>query len=67
MVPRCFWFVQPIPGAAQNIDAPFLETSNDAKKEAKKPWKLSIQGRAEKEFLYETVLAKGLLPFSIFR
>lgn len=67
LVPRCFWFIQPTPGAVHNINAPFLETCIDAKKEAKKPWEVFLQGRVEKEFLYDTVLAKGLLPFAIFR
>jgi len=67
LVPRCFWFVQPTLKAAQNKEAPFLQTSDEAKKEAKKPWKIFLQGRIEKDFLYETVLAKGLLPFSIYR
>jgi hypothetical protein len=65
LVLRCFWFVQPSSGAAENEDIPYLETSEEAKAEAKKPEEL--QGRIEREFLFETVLAKGLLPFAIFR
>jgi hypothetical protein len=67
LVPRCFWFVQPTKGTAENEDVPFLETSEEAKSEAKRPWILTQQGRVENEFLFETVLAKGLLPFAILR
>ena len=67
LVPRCFWFVQAAVGAAENQDAPFLETGREAKLEAKKPWILTQQGRVEKEFLFETVLAKGLVSFAILR
>lgn len=67
IVPRCFWFVQPMKGSVYNEEAPFLETSEEANAEAKKPWVLVQRGQVEKEFLFETVLAKGLLPFAIVR
>jgi hypothetical protein len=67
LVPRCLFFVQPAVDAAKNEDAPFLETSEEAKSEAKKPWILTQEGRVENEFLFGTVLAKGLLPFAISR
>jgi len=65
LVPRCLWFVQPAKDSIRNLDAPFLETSEDAFAESKKPWNILCSGRIEKEFLFETVLAKGLLPFFI--
>ena len=67
LVPRCFWFVEPMKGAAAHEKAPFLETSEEAKAEGKKPWIIELRGRIEEEFLFETVLAKGLLPFAISR
>ena len=69
LVPRCFWFVQPAKDARPNIDIPYLETSDDAYEESKEKagWKLKHDGQIEKEYLYETVLAKGLLPFAIAR
>jgi len=67
LVPRCFWFVQPQKGAAKNVKAPHLETSDATYEEAKEEWRLRFQGRIEREFLFETVLAKGLLPFHVVR
>ncbi len=67
IVPRCFWFVHPDPAATSNPKAPYLETSPEAESEAKEAWKMKIQGRVESQFLYETVLAKGILPFAISR
>jgi hypothetical protein len=67
IVPRCFWFVQLDKTAKLNIEEPFLETSEEAFAEAKKDWKFKINGRVEKEFLFETVLSKGLFPFSVLK
>jgi hypothetical protein len=67
LVPRCFWFVQHLKGAARNITAPHLETNEEAYKESKPEWRLRLRGRIEPEFLFETVLAKGLLPFHVIR
>ena len=67
IVPRCFWFVQPQKDAAKHEDAPFLQTNDEALKEAKDPWKIVYKGRVEKKFIFEAVLAKGLLPFCIAR
>lgn len=65
IVPRCFWFVSLNSKAAYNADTPYMITSDEALNESKKPWQMKREGRIEKEFLYETILAKGLLPFSI--
>lgn len=65
IVPRCFWFLTPDPKAAPNAEAPFMITSDEAFDESKDHWRFKMDGRIEKEFLYETVLAKGLLPFSL--
>ncbi|MEW6051674.1 MAG: N-6 DNA methylase [Candidatus Zixiibacteriota bacterium] len=67
IVPRCLWFVQPDKEAAQHKEIPFLETSDEAFEEAKDQWRKRIEGRVEKRFLFETVLAKGLLPFALVR
>jgi len=67
IVPRCFWFVEPDEEAAVHKDAPHLASSEEALKESKHPWNMKMVGRIEKQFMYETVLAKGLLPFAVSR
>jgi hypothetical protein len=67
IVPRCFWFVQQDQSATYNEKIPFLETADEAFDESKEQWRLKINGRIEKQFLFYTVLAKGILPFSIIR
>lgn len=67
IVPRCLWFVQPQRNAAANELAPHMETDEDAFEEAKAEWKLRLQGQLEHDLMYETVLAKGILPFSVIR
>jgi hypothetical protein len=44
-----------------------VETGEAAFDEAKKEWQLRLRGRIESKFLFETVLAKGILPFGILR
>jgi hypothetical protein len=63
--PRCLCFVRPVASEGLRVinpQRPYLETCpND---EAKKPWKEQhLQGAAEAEFLYATLLSKHLLPF----
>ena len=65
IVPRCFWFVQPAKDAALHRAAPYMESSDDALAEAKEPWEIKLEGRIERQFLFETVLGKGLLPFAV--
>jgi len=67
LVPRCLWFIQPQKGAAKNVKAPYLETGDEAYDEAKPQWRVRLSGRIEREYLFETVLAKGLLPFCVLR
>jgi len=67
IVPRCFWFVQPDKTAATSKNAPYMETSDEALEESKEAWKMRLNGRLEKEFIFETILAKGILPFCITR
>ena len=67
IVPSCFWFVQDDKNAAQHTQAPHLETADEAFAEAKERWRLRLQGQVEKQFLLQTILAKGLLPFCVFR
>ena len=65
LMPRCFWFVEPIDSAITNSDKPFLRTSKVARANSKNPWKMEVEGTIEKDFLFGTVLAKDLLPFVI--
>lgn len=67
IVPRSFWFVQQDKNAARHKKIPYLETSSETLKESKKPWQIKLQGRIEENLLFETVLAKGLVPFGISR
>jgi hypothetical protein len=65
LVPRCLCFVEPPPDAAPNVNTPFLRTSADAYAESKKDWRVKIDGKVEKNFLFGTVLAKDLMPFAV--
>jgi len=65
IVPRCFWFIQKDKSAALNRKAPYLETSDEAFAEAKPQWKMKITGRVENRFIFETVLAKDIIPFAV--
>jgi hypothetical protein len=47
------------------VRIPFLRTSKAASAGAKGPWKMEVEGRVEKEFLFGTALAEDLLPFVI--
>ncbi len=67
IVPRCFWFVQIDESAKFDQNSPYLETSSEAEEESKEQWRMKINGRIEKKFIYHTVLAKGLIPFAITR
>ena len=42
-----------------------LRTSKEAQANAKEPWKIKVEGQIEQEFLFGTVLAKDLVPFSV--
>ena len=66
LVPRCFWFVDFVvhPTLGVNASAPFVETSADALREAKDPWKgVKLQGNVEAEFIYATLLGGDIVPF----
>jgi hypothetical protein len=65
LVPRCLSFVEPPKESAQNIETPFLKTSADAWQDSKKEWKVRVEGKIEKNFLFGTVLAKDLIPFAV--
>jgi methylase of polypeptide subunit release factors len=65
LVPRCLSFVEPPKESALNLETPFLRTSADAWEDSKKEWKLKVEGKIEKEFLFGTVLAKDLVPFAV--
>jgi type I restriction-modification system DNA methylase subunit len=67
IVPRCFWFVQPAVGKGLGVidrAKPYLETHQEAEKDAKQPWKgIKVASEVEANFLYATLLSKHLLPF----
>ena len=63
--PRCCWFVELVPEGPITSAAPYLESSDQVVKESKKQWQRKWRGRIEKEFLFETVRAKALLPFTV--
>jgi hypothetical protein len=70
IVPRSLFFVERDPDCADVPEAPYLRTSEEAKAEAKEPWKkreVAVNGQIESKYLYYTVLSKGLLPFGISR
>ena len=65
LVPRCFWFVQPISSAfGINQAKPAIETHPKAQRTAKKPWQnIHLKGEVEAQYLYATILGRQLLPF----
>jgi len=65
LVPRCFWFVQPVPSAfGINQAKPAIETHPEAQRTAKKPWQdIHLQGEVEAEYLHATITSRQLLPF----
>jgi len=65
LVPRSLWFVEPPTDRPLVLKTPFLRTSKAASAGAKEPWKVNLEGRVEKEFLFGTVLAEDALPFAI--
>lgn len=65
--PRCFYFVdidQPYSGSLHNRLLLF-KSSQAALKEAKAPWKITLQGTASTRFLFRTALANNILPFAL--
>jgi N-6 DNA Methylase len=65
LVPRCLFFVEPPKDSALNLATPFLRTSADAWQDSKREWKVKVEGKVEKDFLFGTVLAKDLIPFAV--
>ena len=65
IVPRSFWFVQVTPTPLGiDLSRPPLESSEQALKRAKEPYKrLVMRGNMESEFLYATLLSTDILPF----
>ncbi|MFO7995942.1 MAG: N-6 DNA methylase [Dehalococcoidia bacterium] len=65
LVPRCFWFVQPVASAyGINQAKPAVETHPEAQKTAKKPWQnIYLKGEVESQYLYASILGRQLLPF----
>jgi len=64
LVPRCFWFVQPVASAfGINQAKPAIETHPEAQRTAKKPWQdIHLKGEVEAQYLYATILGRQLLP-----
>jgi hypothetical protein len=70
LFPRSFWFVELDPTASPNPKAPYLQTTAETLDEAKDVWKrerVALSGQIESKYIFFTVLAKGLLPFSVSR
>ncbi len=67
IVPRCFWFIEPDPEAAPHERAPRFVTSSETLIRSKDEWKEKLEGQIEKESLFETVLAKDIVPFAVLR
>jgi len=65
LVPRSLWFVEPPTDRPLVVKVPFLRTSKAATAGADKRWKVSLEGRVEREFLFGTALAEDLLPFAL--
>jgi len=65
--PHWCWFVDFVSELPDVTHAPYLESNDHCVKEPKKQWQFKWQGRIEKEFLFETVRAKALLPFTVQR
>jgi methylase of polypeptide subunit release factors len=64
IVPRCLWFVRPVPALVIDRRRPQLETDPQIEPQAKAPWKgIRLQGSVEAEFLFATLLSDDLLPF----
>ncbi|MBI4233421.1 MAG: SAM-dependent DNA methyltransferase [Chloroflexi bacterium] len=65
IVPRNFWFVQaPESPLGFSMDKPGLETSEEAARTAKPPWKdVRMRGAVEAHYLYATLPSGDLLPF----
>lgn len=70
IVPRCFYFVeldQEIPKDFENRIIN-IKTSEAIEADAKKPWKgLKFTGRIESKFIFQTALAKSILPFALYK
>lgn len=65
IVPRSFWFIQPIASAfGINQAKPAVETHPEAQRTAKKPWQnIHLKGEVEAQYLYATILGRQVLPF----
>ena len=65
LVPRCLWFVQPVPSPyGVNRERPALETNPEVEKVAKRPWQdTHLRGEVEAQYLYATMISRKLLPF----
>jgi SAM-dependent methyltransferase len=65
LFPRSLCFVEPMASATLNLKTPFIRSSDDGQVDAKKDWRLKIEGRIERVFLYASFLSKDLLPFAV--
>ncbi len=67
IVPRVFYFVEPRtdPVLGLHLASPYVESSTDAVRLAKKPYRgLSFAGRVDGRFLYATLLGSDVVPFA---
>ncbi|MBI1785150.1 hypothetical protein HYR69_08395, partial [Candidatus Sumerlaeota bacterium] len=68
IVPRSLYFVERDEDCADVKDAPYLQSSQEAIREAKYQWRhksVQVSGQVESDYLYYTILAKDLLPFCV--
>lgn len=69
IVPRTFYFVELAQDTPPDFDADRLvnlKTAEVIKADAKAPWKdITLSGRMECKFLFQTALSKSILPFAL--
>lgn len=65
IVPRTFWFIDFIthPTLGTNVKQPLVQSSKNALKTAKNPWRILMEGNIEADFIYATILGGGIVPF----
>lgn len=68
IVPRNFYFVEPVNGTPQDFDNReiVIENPEDIKKKARDPWRdFKPSDSINSNFLFKTILAKSLVPFAL--
>jgi len=66
LVPRNFFFVQPVSDSSLFINLEIPKIKSDEKNDTKPPWsKILLEGEIEAEFLYGSLLGVDIVPFGI--